>query len=133
MAGRGLPQYRYGPGLSETACRQRLGILPAQRHSADQDGRRDADMEAAVLVLDQVVQSLAIPYRGLVWPVRFQPCTVLPELHGGAGRTSQAARGSRSQRHSRFAAVARPASGGTVLPGGSLDDPVEFIVHMDRE
>ena len=25
-------------------------------------------------------------------------------------------------------------TGGTVLPpGGSLDDPVEFIVHMDRE
>ena len=48
--------------------------------------------------------------RGLVRLVRFQPCAILPELPGGAGRTIEEARGSRSQRHPRPAAVARPAN-----------------------
>src|SRR5437762_3387100 len=67
--------------------------------AARQDGRGDAAVEAAVLVLDQVVRGLAVPYRGPVRLVRFQPCALLPELPGGAGRTIQETRGSRYQRH----------------------------------
>ena len=43
----------------EPACR-RLGILSEHRQPSRQDGSRDPALEAAVLVLDQVVQRLAI-------------------------------------------------------------------------
>src|SRR5499426_3308078 len=63
------------PAVSEWA------FYPRTDRLLRQDGRGDADVEAAVLVLDQVVQRLAVPRRGLVRPVRFQPCALLPELH----------------------------------------------------
>ena len=57
---RSLPQHRYGPRLSNGASNSGLGVLPADRPPQRQDGCRDATMETAVLVLDKVVQCLAV-------------------------------------------------------------------------
>ena len=89
---RSLSQHRHGARLPEGAAGRGLGVLSAHRSPARQAGRRDAALEAAVLVLDQMVQRLAVQRRGAVRRVRLQPRAVLPELHGGAGRTIEKAR-----------------------------------------
>ena len=45
---------------------RRLGILSEDRPPSRQDGRRNAALEAAILVLDQVVQRLAVQRRSAV-------------------------------------------------------------------
>jgi hypothetical protein len=66
---RGLSQHRHGARLSPAARSIGLGVLSEDRPSSREDGCRDADMETAILVLDQVVQSLAVQRRSLVRPV----------------------------------------------------------------
>ena len=90
-------------------------------------------MEAALLVLDQVVQSLAVQRRGLIRRVRFQPCALFSELE---------VRVERSKR--RVVLILNGVDGPlrwrdlqaskTLFPGGARpDDPVEFIIQMDGQ
>ena len=90
-------------------------------------------MEAAVLVLDQVAQRLAVQRRNFVRCFRFQRAPffqsfVEVRVERSRRRVVLVLNGAHGPLQWRDLQI-----GGTVVPpGATLDDPVEFIVPMER-
>lgn len=95
---RSLSQHRYGARFRKTASGRSLGVLSTNRSTSRQDAGRDAGLEDAILVLDQLGECMAVQCRDPVRCLRFQPRTVLSEFHGGPGGAIQEACGARPQR-----------------------------------